>query len=235
MAIGPREADGVAAELHFDTPAPDRLEVLWDEELFPGGGYAYRIVSEGRGIIAAALIGATDRPGGRLDRRLEASAAFFEARHPFPMERRGVHWSRVNFYLCDFAGAGAPLPGEAGGLIDYTAGFGIRSAIVSGHLAGVSLAEGFDFATLVRRRFGRSVAGAIVTRLLIERFGFGPLLALAARSDFRRFTARFAGPSRTRALLAPLAQGVFGRARRCHHQGPCAWCRPRPVGTSPPA
>ena len=227
-AVGPREADGIAAEQHFATEATDRLEVLWDEAIFPGGGYAYRIVSGGRGIVAAALIGAADRPRGPEDERLRRSAAFFQERDPVPMEWGPVRWSRVNFYLCDFARAAAPLPGEAGGLIDYTAGFGIRTALVSGHLAGVSLAEGGGYAERIRRRFGRSVAGAIVTRLAIERLGFGPFLSLAARSDFRRFTARFAGPDRARALLSPLARRVFGRAGRCHHLGPCSWCRPRP-------
>ncbi len=226
-ATGPREADGMAAELHFSTDATDRLETLWDEEIFPGGGYSYRIVSGGRGIVAIALIGAADRPRGRHDERLERSCDFFQRREPVRMERRGVQWSRVNFYRCDFARAPKPLPGEAGGLIDYTAGFGIRTAIVSGHLAGVSLADGADFGALVEGRFGRSVPGAIVTRALIERFGFGPFLRIAARSDFRRFIARFAGPSRLRALLAPLAERRFGRAERCHHAGPCSWCRPR--------
>ena len=228
VATGPREADGLAAELHFSTDGSDRLETLWDEEVFPGGGYSYRIVSQGRGIVAVALIGAADRPRGRHDERLERSWDFFQRREPLRMERHHVNWSRVNFYLCDFASAPAPLPGEAGGLIDYTAGFGIRTAIVSGHLAGVSLAEGTDFAALVHRRFGRSLRGAIVTRALIERFGFGPFLRIASRSDFRRFIARFAGPGRMRALLAPLARRLLGKASRCHHTGPCAWCRPRP-------
>lgn len=227
LATGPREADGLAAELHFSTDAADRLEALWDEQIFPAGGYAYRIVSQGRGILAMALIGAADRPRGRLDERLERSWDFFQRREPLRTRRGQVHWSRVNFYLCDFARASKPLPGEAGGLIDYTAGFGIRTAIVSGHLAGVSLAEGADFAALIRRRFGRSLRGAIVTRALIERFGFGPFLRIAARSDFRRFIARFAGPGRARALLAPLAQRLLGKAARCHHTGPCRWCRPR--------
>lgn len=227
-AVGPREADGIAAEQHFTTEAADRLEVLWDESIFPGGGYAYRIVSGGRGIVAAALIGAADRPQGSGDERLRRSAEFFQERDPMPMEWGAVRWSRVNFYLCDFGRAGPLLPGEAGGLIDYTAGFGIRTALVSGHLAGVSLAEGGGYEERIRKRFGRSVAGAIVTRLFIERFGFGPFLALAARSDFRRFAARFAGPNLGRALLAPLARQRFGRASRCHHLGPCRWCRPRP-------
>ena len=227
-ATGPREADGIAAEQHFSTEASDRLEVLWDEAIFPGGGYAYRIVSGRRGIVAAALIGAADRPRGADDERLRQSAAFFQERDPLPMEWGAVRWSRVNFYLCDFARAAAPLPGEAGGLIDYTAGFGIRTALVSGHLAGVSAAEGGGYHTRIRRRFGRSVAGAVVTRLFIERFGFGPFLTLAARSDFRRFAARFAGPDRVRALLSPLARRAFGRAAGCHHLGPCRWCRPRP-------
>ena len=227
VATGPRDADGIAAELHFSTDGSDRLETLWDEQIFPGGGYSYRIVSRGRGIVAMALIGAADRPRERYDRRLERSWDFFQRRDPLRMERGPVRWSRVNFYLCDFARAPKPLPGEAGGLIDYTAGFGIRTAIVSGHLAGLSVAEGADFAALIRRRFGRSIRGAIVTRALIERFGFGPFLRIAARSDFRRFIARFAGPSRIRALLAPWAERSFGKADGCHHTGPCIWCRPR--------
>ncbi len=231
VATGPREADGIAAELHFSTGGSDRLETLWDEEIFPGGGYSYRIVSQGRGILAIALIGAADRPRGRYDDRLERSWDFFQRRDPIPMVRGRVQWSRVNFYLCDFARAAKPLPGEAGGLIDYTAGFGIRAAIVSGYLAGVSLAEGLPFERLIRRRFGRSLRGAIVTRALIERFGFGPFLRIAAHSDFRRFIARFAGPGRFRAFLAPLAQRALGRADRCHHTGPCTWCRPRSVSS----
>ena len=226
-ATGPREADGLAAELHFATDGSDRLEALWDEEIFPGGGYAYRIVSQCRGIVTIALIGAADRPRGRFDDRLERSWDFFQRQEAIRMDRLHLNWSRVNFYLCDFSRAETPLPGEAGGLIDYTAGFGIRTALVSGHLAGVSLARGVSFADLVRRRFGRSVPGAIVTRALIERFGFGPLLEVAARSDFRSFTARFAGPSRLRALLAPLARRSLGRSTACHHPGPCRWCRPR--------
>ncbi len=48
VATGPGPADGIAKEIAFKTTAPDRIEVIFDPDLAPGG-YAYFFVLSAAG------------------------------------------------------------------------------------------------------------------------------------------------------------------------------------------
>jgi flavin-dependent dehydrogenase len=89
--------------------------------------------------------------------------------------------------------------GEAAGFQDALWGFGIRSAIVSGHLAATALADGSPEAydRLWRRRLGGILRTSLANRRLFRWLGetaYAVLLARIARQDGREFLGRLYAP-----------------------------------------
>jgi len=58
--------------------------------------------------------------------------------------------------------------GEAAGLQDLLWGFGMRHALVSGHLAGVSLSTGESYVRLVQQRLTGVMRTGVVNRFWVE-------------------------------------------------------------------
>ena len=133
--------------------------------------------------------------------------------------------------------------GEAAGFQDPLWGFGLRYALLSGHLAARAWAEGRpdDYDRLWRRRLGGLIRAGAVNRYLYELFGDAGYRGLArslARSvDPGRWLRRRYGLSWWKRLLFPAVRGaVFPPLDPavCSQKGcECTWCRcvrgvPRP-------
>jgi flavin-dependent dehydrogenase len=226
VATGPGPADGIAKEIAFRTASPDRIEVIFDPELAPGG-YAYFFVLDGWGTLGLALL----KEYGRLESHFEKTVERFQSMASFDIESPRPGYSYMNFFLHQSSVRGRSLfAGEAGGFQDYLFGLGIRYALSTGHLAARSIVEGVHFDRLWSERFGRTMRSSVSSRLLYEalgRYGLRFFVRRASRSDFREFLFSWARPAWWRLLLRPLAQRIFGRAGPCGHKLLCGWCRPR--------
>jgi flavin-dependent dehydrogenase len=226
VATGPGPADGIAKEVAFRTDSPDRIDVIFDPDLAPGG-YAYLFALRGWGTLGLALL----KDYGRLESQFGKAVERFNSLAPFEMESPRPGYSYMNFFLhASSEQNGSLFAGEAGGFQDYMFGLGIRYALVSGHLAARSLVEGVDYDRLWSERFQGMMRSSVASRLFYEalgRYGLRFFARQASRRDFRDFLYSWARPARWRLLARPLAEKLFGRAHRCAHKLPCVWCRPR--------
>lgn len=228
VATGPGPADGIAKEIAFRTSSPDRVEVIFDPELAPGG-YAYLFVLNGWGTLGLALL----KQYEQLESHFETTVERFRSIASFDIDSPRPGYSYMNFFLHDSSVMGKSLfAGEAGGFQDYLFGLGIRYAVTSGHLAARSIVEGVHFDRLWTERFGPAMRSSVGSRLLYEALGRRGLrffVHRAGRRDFREFLQSWARPAWWRLALRPVAETVFGRNRRraCGHKLLCGWCRPR--------
>jgi flavin-dependent dehydrogenase len=230
VATGPGPADGIAKQIAFRTGSPDRIEVIFDPELAPGG-YAYFFVLDGWGTLGLALL----KEYGRLESHFERTVERFQSIASFDIDSPRPGYSYMNFFLHDSSVRGkSRFAGEAGGFQDYLFGLGIRYAVTSGHLAARSIVEGVHFDRLWTERFGPTLRSSVSSRLLYEalgRYGLRFFVRSARPRDFREFLGSWARPAWWRLALRPLAQRVFGRGggrgRPCGHKLLCGWCRPR--------
>lgn len=226
VATGPGPADGIAKEIAFHTGSSDRVEVIFDPELAPGG-YAYCFILNGWGTLGLALL----KGYSQLERQFEKAIERFQLLSPFEVNSPQPGYSYMNFYLHGSSQKGGALfAGEAGGFQDYLFGLGIRYALISGHLAARAVVENVDYDRLWRERFEGMMRASVTSRLLYESLGgFGLRLFAwqAAHRDFRKFLHAWARPSWWRLVLRPLAEKLLGKAAQCAHKSPCDWCRPR--------
>jgi flavin-dependent dehydrogenase len=226
VATGPGPADGIAKEIAFRTSSPDRVEVIFDPELAPGG-YAYFFVLSGWATLGLALL----KGYGKLEAQFEKSVNRFRQIADFDIVDARPGYSYMNFFLHSSSERGrARYAGEAGGFQDYLFGLGIRYALGSGHLAARSIVENVPFDQLWRERFLTGMQSSVSSRLLYEALGKHGLRLFvwqSARADFRDFLFGWAKPARWRLFIRPLAERVLGKAGACAHKLPCTWCRPR--------
>ena len=124
--------------------------------------------------------------------------------------------------------------GECAGFQDALAGFGMRYALLSGHLAATSLLAGKALAydDLWRTRFGDELMASTVNRYLYAAFG-DP----GRRYLVRRLTGTSGGRARLRShyarsalkrLLYPIARRSVEKGMRIACGAPgcrCTWCR----------
>ncbi len=226
VATGPGPADGIAKEIAFRTDADDRIEVIFDPALAPGG-YAYFFVLNGWATLGLALLDGY----GKLEAQFEKAVIRFRELGSFEIRDARPGYSYMNFFLHRSSVRASRLyAGEAGGFQDYLFGLGIRYALVSGHLAARSLVENVPYDRLWRERFLRAMRSSLGARLVYEslgRHGLRLFVWQSSHRDFRSFLHSWARPSWFRLALAPLAERVFGKAESCGHKIPCSWCRPR--------
>lgn len=165
LATGLRRVDGLAMERMFRTSSPDRIDVLLDEDLAPGG-YAYLFVDQGEATLGIAALGAFKD----LESRLEAARRHFVRLGDFDEEDPRTAAHGMNFTLPTSAvDDGRPRVGEAAGFQDFLFGLGLRMALISGRLAAQALAEHRDYDALWSRSIGKRMRTSLVDRWLYER------------------------------------------------------------------
>ena len=94
VATGPAAADGLARETVFRTGARDRVWVLFDQAVSPGG-YAYLFVLEGWGTMGCAIT----RHFKRIDEFFRACADRFDSVEKIAKENARTAYSYMNFTL----------------------------------------------------------------------------------------------------------------------------------------
>lgn len=233
VAHGPRRADVIASGFVFETDAADGAYAAVSDSLAPGG-YAYLLVCGGRGTIATCLF--DDFHNER--RYLTQTVDFFD-RHVGIKMQAARHFGGFGNLAWD-----APLQrgrllfaGEAAGLQDALFGFGMRYAMMSGHLAGRAFAEDMPerYAIACRKQLLPFVRTAFVNRALYSRGGdrgYQRLIAHLSRlPDSRPWLRRYYTGRWWTPLLYPLAQWDVRRRHQqslghaCRDDCVCTWCR----------
>jgi flavin-dependent dehydrogenase len=206
FAGGPRRSHVAAVGWLFESDQPDGAWAVLGETFAPGG-YAYLLVQGGRATLSACL----------FRRFREARACLARARRF--LERRIGLVLRLPRPFGGVGNIGMPrtaiagdtlLAGEAAGFQDPLWGFGIRHAVLSGHLAARALLAGRprDYDGLWRERLGGTIRASAVNRFFYGRLGdrgYHLLLrGLAAAADPRAWLRRRYAPSLAKRVLYPL-------------------------------
>lgn len=167
IAWGPRRPNLLISGIEFQTPAYDSIEVVTDEVCAPEF-YAYRIVDGGRGVIV------TVHPAHRADGRrlLERTVKRFQQIRTVPMATiRRFGYGCALRVPSTAVQDGRLYVGEAAGFQDCLFGFGMRYAMLSGHLAARALTTGEDYDRLWREAFGQQLLVGATNRRLYSLFG----------------------------------------------------------------
>ncbi|HTO86728.1 MAG TPA: NAD(P)/FAD-dependent oxidoreductase [Thermoanaerobaculia bacterium] len=234
VAGGPRGPDAIAVGYVFETDRADGVFGVLSDRLAPKG-YSYLLVWRGRGTVASCLFDDFHREKEYLER----TVAFFRANAGLQMRNPVRFGGTGNVLLPTTARHDNILfAGEAAGFQDALWGFGMRLAMVSGHLAARALLAGApaDYDRLWRRRLGDLLRVSIANRYAFSRMGdrgYVRLMRSIGRAgDARQWLHDHYAPSLWKRLLFPLARRAT-RSRRsppgCALSGcDCTWCRAHP-------
>ena len=230
VAAGPHDAEAIAVGYVFDTDMADGAYGAVADRLAPKG-YAYVLVDGGRGTVATTLFEDFHNEKTYLAHTVD----FFEQKVGLTMRNARRFGGMAHFTLPPTARRGNLLvTGEAAGFQDALWGFGMRYAIVSGHLAAVSMLNGHpeDYDFYWRARFGGLLRTGMVNRYLYEKLGDSGYVAFTKRIDRARdarvWLRRQYGSSLIKRALLPLAcRAARGRAEAlCVMEScDCTWCR----------
>ncbi len=213
VGTGPQEVNILAMGMTFTTENDDRAAVVFDDSIAPKG-YAYLLVHKGYGTMATVLYSEFGKEQLCFERMLR----FFNEREGLTIggERKFVSYG--NFFIRKSQVEGKLLHvGESAGFQDGLWGFGIRYALLSGHLAARSLAEGSDYDLLWRDQLKPMLETSLVNRYLFETFGHMGYRYLTRRlgngnpCDYLR---RHYNYSFGKHLLLPLAQKKYAPGRK---------------------
>lgn len=231
VAEGPRGTDAIAVGYVFETDQPDGAFGALSDQLAPKG-YSYLLVHSGRGTVASCLF--EDYHQEKL--YVEKTLDFFRRKAGLRMRNERRFGGTGNFLVPRTARRGRLLfAGEAAGFQDALWGFGLRYAMVSGHLAARALLDGREksFDRLWRSRFGDLLRASVVNRYVYERLrneGYKRLLYSVDRhSSAREWLRWHYGLEFWKRLLYPIARRAVRTRRReaaCVMEGcDCTWCR----------
>ncbi len=237
-ASGPHAAQAIGVGYLFETDMADGAFIALSDRLAPKG-YAYLLVQGGRGTLMSWLYDDFHNES----RYLARTVAFFQGRVGVEMKNRRRTGGAANFYYPRSACKGKILyVGESAGFQDALWGFGMRYALLSGHLAARALLNGHpeDYDCLWRARLGRQLQAALVDRWFFQRLGergYTTLLAgidraLRHRPDGRRWLHNYTAPRFWKSLCFPLVQRLSRTGmRQLPDRAPagcdCTWCRCR--------
>lgn len=203
----------VARGLNFPIRHRDVGCQVLSDSLTPNG-YVYFVVADGRATLGTVLVHQFGDSKERLRSAVEAIKRLYALQVPDDASEWGGY---ACFTLAPSGVRGSTLyAGEAAGIQDALFGFGIRSSLLSGALAGAALAEGSSYDEAWRRRVMPLTKASLLNRAVYERVGF-------ARPAFRRLmdwsedgrrALRFVyGGSVLHRLGWPLACWLDGQAR----------------------
>jgi flavin-dependent dehydrogenase len=231
VAHGPHRPDAIAVGYVFDTDHVDGAFAAISDELAPKG-YSYLLICGGRGTVATCMFADFHNEAVYLDRTL----AFFQERVRLDMSNATRFGGFGNVFPTTVARKGSMVyVGEAAGFQDALFGFGMRYAVLSGHLAGRALLNGGPEAydDLWQDRLGGLLKLAVVNRYLYEKLGnngYARLMrSIEGTPDLRDWLRRYYTTGSVKSMLYPLARRRFGARQdlvvACVDSCDCTWCR----------
>jgi flavin-dependent dehydrogenase len=195
---------------------PDGVFAALSERLAPKG-YAYLLVCRGWGTVASCLFDDYARAREYRERAKE----FFERKAGLRMRSPQAFGGTGNVRSDPVTRRGNTLfAGEAAGLQDALWGFGMRYALVSGHMAAraVVTSQPGAYESSLRHRFRGLLRAGVVNRYFYERLGDGGyarlLQRIARATDAREWLGRFYAPRLWKTLWFPVARAAVEAGRR---------------------
>lgn len=235
VASGPASPDGLAKEITFAADGPEIVDVYFNHNLSPGG-YSYLFILDGIATFGCAIVSDFKK----IDEYFEHSLAAARRIRSFDSSRElRTGYSYMNFHLKNEATLnGTRFVGEAAGFQDYLFGLGIRYALTSGHLAGLSILEDRPFDELWKESLKPKQETSLVNRFLYEAGGNTGLSMFvwraAAARDFRRYLASWHKSNWWKSALSPFIRTLWRHRGRCQHKPGLHWCRSRDTGMKVP-
>jgi flavin-dependent dehydrogenase len=231
VAQGPRGADAIAVGYVFETDMADGAFGVVSDQLAPKG-YSYFLVHNGIGTIASGIF--EDYHNDK--KYLQATVEFFQKKTGVKMRNPRHFGGTGNFLVPRTARNGMILfTGEAAGFQDALWGFGMRYAMLSGHLAARALVSGAleRYDRLWKGRLGGTLRAGIVNRYAFEKlgnFGYSKLLRLVGDSHSVRDWLRIHyGMTFWKRLTYPIAHRAVRTSRKAAgcpmERCDCTWCR----------
>ncbi|NIN36519.1 MAG: NAD(P)-binding protein [Gammaproteobacteria bacterium] len=230
VAQGPHRADVIAIGYVFRTDMADAAFVALSDQLAPQG-YAYLLVHKGLGTVASCMF--TDFHNERI--YLDRTVGFFQKKAGLAIHNERRFGGSGNFSIPPSAHKKNILHvGESAGFQDAFAGFGLRYAILSGHLAAESLLDNSpeSYEVAWRKHFLGLMKSSVVNRYLYGMSGNSGyarfIIGIANSKDAlvwirRRYKYKF-----WKSIIYPFASRRFGKRLRgmCIEPGcNCTWCR----------
>jgi len=236
-AGGPHGADAIGTGYLFDTDLADGAYVALSDRLAPKG-YAYVLIQGGHGTLMSWMYADFHNERHYLVRCLE----FFRTALGLEMQNPRRTGGAANFLYPRSAQKGGLLyAGESAGFQDALWGFGMRYAMLSGHLAAQALLADRpgEYDRLWRRRLGGLLRAALVNRYFYQRLndrGYNTLLnsidrVLQHEADGRRWLQRYTAARPWKSLCFPVVRHLYRSSRPAPTMAPpgcnCTWCRCR--------
>lgn len=179
VANGPRFRHISVADkgITFKTDLPDIAVGIINDQA-ASKGYSYLLVASGYACLCSCVFGDLDK----LDECFEFSKKHFIKKYKLKIKNSQSVGGVGYFSLDKTYKKGKNLfVGEAAGLQDFLAGFGMRSAITSGYLAAKSIIEKLDYAKLVNDKYADYLKAGIVNRFAWEHAGVDNYLVALER------------------------------------------------------
>jgi len=212
-STGPRRIDGMGKEVTFKTKLSNRMVVILDPYLAPGG-YAYLFINEGEATLGMAIL----QGYKEVDRCYERTVERFLEIEGLDFHGGEEAYLYANFFLKpSLQGDRTLFAGEAGGFQDYLFGFGIRYALQSGALAAESMIQGASYDILWKKHLGKKQKVSLCNRFFYETcHAWVPKFFIhqAERSnDFRAYMRKWYEPNPLKLWTADVIQS-FWRNRK---------------------
>ena len=128
-------------------------------------GYSYLLITNGYGCLCTVLFDKFERLDEcfEVTKKMFAESVPYDMQDPVPIAGIGC-FSTKNI----FQKGHSLYVGEAAGLQDLMWGFGIRTAVKSGHLAAQCIINGEDYATAAKSAFESRQKATLTSRFLWE-------------------------------------------------------------------
>jgi len=141
-------------------------------------GYSYLLVVDGYACLCSCVFGETET----LTECFEKTKDYFVQKYNLeiidPKPVGGIGYFTINNV---WQKENSRYVGEAAGLQDFLAGFGMRTAFRSGYLAAKSIIDDCDYADLVEKEYRKYLEAGIVNRYLWEHIKIGDHLRTIKR------------------------------------------------------
>lgn len=161
----PKKIAAVVEGIVFDTKMPNiAVALINDQAAYLG--YSYLLVMDGYGCMCSVVFKELEK----ITNCFEVTHNYFtksydlDIQNPKKVGGVGTFASNPVFQKND-----AFYVGEAAGIQDFLAGFGMRSAITSGYLAARAVIENKDYEKLAKRKFSKYLKAGIVNRYVWEK------------------------------------------------------------------
>ena len=209
IATGPKRVDTVAKGITFNTKISDIAVGIFNDNIAPKG-YAYLLVSKGKGTLATVLF----KDFKNINHCFERTINTFNKITDLNLKDIREFSIYGNFFLNKrYEKDGKLFTGETVGLQGFFLMFGMRYAITSGYLAARSIIENKSYDDLIKYRFKNQLKTSIVNRFLFERMGNrGYQLFISKIKNVNEpvsFLNKYYNPSFFKKLIYPISKIVL--------------------------